>query len=132
MNDKKCSESTTAQVAIQMLRSASENIPSERKEAQIKKLLKGVKTANETIDKCEQSFQKQAEMLNVTIAHSVTHFADKEIVKLEREVRGLVKFDPADYESIEAGYQALLSLKERLLDIFELISSWGWRSYMIL
>lgn len=115
-----------ANVAIEALRFASEQIPAAEEKEKMSCILKEVKEANATIAKCEKSYQEKARLLNSTIAHSVSSYVDKELSILEKEVRAPILCNPADLNSIETCYQKLLKSKEKLFDLFDLVSGWGW------
>ena len=115
-----------ATLALQRLRDASEQIPSEKKREGLGGILRQVKDANEKISKCEKSYQEQAEILNKTIAHSISNIVDKELVDIENELKSPLQCNPMDDESIKKTYERLARMKEKLLDLFDLVSKWGW------
>ena len=115
-----------ASLALQRLRDASEQIPAENEREGLGGILRKVKDANEEISKCEKSYQEQAEILNKTIAHSISNLVDKELVEMEDVLKNPLQCNPMDDESVKGTYQRLLRMKEKLLDLYDLVSKWGW------
>jgi hypothetical protein len=115
-----------ANVALQKLRDASEQLPVESEDDEIKHILKEVTRANDAISKCEKSYQEQADLLNKTIAHSISNFVDKEVARMEEELKDPVRCNPLDDTSIDRTYQELMIMKKKLVHLFDLVSRWGW------
>lgn len=126
MSSRQDANPKIATLALQRLRDASEQIPSENKSEGLGGILREVKDANEKISKCEKSYQEQAEILNKTIAHSISNFVDKELIDMEDELRNPLHCNPMDDESIKNTYEALMRMKEKLIDLYDLVSRWGW------
>ncbi len=115
-----------ASFALQKLRDASEKIPENDEKERIRYLLKDVKNANEKIAKCEKSYREKAELLNKTIAHSISNLVDKGIVDIEQSLKAFSEIGQKDLESLNSRFDDLLGMKERLVYFFDLVSGWGW------
>ncbi len=128
MSDFKASDPKLAKLAIQKLRTASEKLPSETADGGLVHILKEVKSANETISKCEKSYQEQAELLNLTISHSISSYVDRQLATLEKELRTPSPCNPADSTSVKESTERLRAAKMKLCEVYDLTSRWGWTS----
>ena len=126
MGDQTSANPKIAALALQRLRDASEQIPVESERECLGGILREVKTANEEIAKCEKSYQEKAEILNSTIAHSISNFVDKELVDLETDLKSPLHCNPMDDSSIVETYNGLMKKKEKIVYLFDLVSRWGW------
>lgn len=115
-----------ASFALQKLRDASEQIPEVSEKEGIGFLLKEVKNANEEISKCEKSYQEKAELLNKTIAHSISNIVDKGLVEMEDKLKILLTVDIMDLDLVDSLINDLTQMKEKLVYFFDLVSGWGW------
>lgn len=126
MSDQLSANPKIASLALQRLRDASEQIPNANEREGLGGILREVKGANEEISKCEKSYQEKAEILNKTIAHSISNFVDKELIDIETELKSPAHCNPMDDQSIIQASESLMNMKEKLVYLFDLVSGWGW------
>lgn len=126
MSDQTSANPKIASLALQRLRDASEQIPDASEREGLGGILREVKEANEKISKCEKSYQEKAEILNKTIAHSISNFVDKELIDIETELKSPLHCNPMDDQSIVQTSEGLKNMKEKLIYLFDLVSRWGW------
>lgn len=112
-------------MGLDILRLSAEMVQHAKNQFEIEQGVLMAIDANRNLRRSGQQFQEKGRTFNLLIQQSIAVFVNRQIFKLEFELRNPLYFVPGDEEKNENVANRLINQMERLITYFELVNKWA-------